>query len=86
MGNGEFCTSPEPKLLNQSTPNFKRLINSVILRELPNLVQIGYTGASPHVGEMYIFGAFSSPVRRSGYIAQFATDFDVLWLRRFGLA
>jgi len=86
MGNGEFCTSPESKLLNQSTPNFERLINSVRERELPNLIQIGSTGASPHVGEMYNLCVFSSPFRRSGYRPQFATDFDVLWLKRFGLA
>jgi len=38
------------------------------------------------VGEMYNFAVFSSPVRRSGYRPQFETDFDVLWLKRFGLA
>jgi len=35
---------------------------------------------------MYKFAVFSSAVRRSGYRSQFATDFDVLWLKRFGLA
>jgi len=40
----------------------------------------------PHVGEMCNFAVFSSPVRRSGYRPQFATNFDVLWLKRFGLA
>jgi len=29
MGKATFCTSPEPKLLYQSTPNFERLIISV---------------------------------------------------------
>jgi len=30
MAHIKFCISPEPKLLNQSTPNFERLITSVI--------------------------------------------------------
>jgi len=45
-----------------------------------------YGGASPHVGEMYNFRVFYCPVRRSVYRPRFATDFDVLWLKRFGLA
>jgi len=55
MGNGTFCTSPEPKLPYQSTPNFQRFITSVRERELPNLVAIGFRKASPHVGEIYTF-------------------------------
>jgi len=60
MGKGDFSTYPEPKLPNQSTPNFERLISTVKSRELPNLGQIGSTGASPHVGEMYTFTVFAS--------------------------
>ena len=55
MGKAIFYTSPEPKLLNQSIPNFERMITSVKRRELPNLVVIGSTGAAPHVGEVYSY-------------------------------
>ena len=68
MGKAIFYTSPEPKLLNQSIPNFERMITSVKRRELPNLVVIGSTGVAPHVGEVYsyilgfflLFSSFSS--------------------------
>ena len=53
MGEGKLCTSPEPKLLYQSIPNFERMITSVGYKELPNFVEIGSTGAAPHVGVMY---------------------------------
>jgi len=62
------CTSPEPKLRYQSTPNFERLITAGRWRELHNLVQIGSMGASPHVGEMYTSTVFFYLFRWSGYI------------------
>ena len=68
MGKAIFYTSPEPKLLNQSIPNFERMITSVKRRELPNLVVIGSTGAAPHVGEVY------------SYILGFFFDFFLLLL------
>ena len=68
MGKAIFYTSPEPKLLNQSIPNFERMITSVKQRELPNLVVIGSTGAAPHVREVY------------SYILGFFCDFFLLLL------
>ena len=54
MGKTKLYTSPEPKLLYQSIPNFEQMITSVEQGgELPNLVAIGSTGAAPHVGEIY---------------------------------
>ena len=55
MGEAIFYTSPAPKLLYQSIPNFERMITSVRQRELPNLVAIGSTEAAPHVGEVYSY-------------------------------
>jgi len=60
MGKGKLCTSSDPKLRYQSTPVCERIMKSVKWRELQNLVHIGFTGASPHVGEMYTFTVCSS--------------------------
>ena len=92
MGKAIFYTSPEPKLLNQSIPNFERMITSVKRRELPNLVVIGSTGAAPHVGEVYsyILGFFllfsssscfvNSPTdRNSQRILTYDGSKDVVW-------
>ena len=65
-------------------------------RELPNFVAIGFTGAAPHVGEIYssrfsvffllFFLFFLFLFRQLAYRPQIATDFDVWWLKRHGLA
>ena len=52
---GQTCTSPEPKLQHHIIPNFEWMIMSVKWKKLPNLVEIGHTGASHHVGEIYTF-------------------------------
>jgi hypothetical protein len=55
MGEAIFYTSPVPKLLYQSIPNFKRMIKLAKQRELPNLVAIGFMGVASHVGEIYSY-------------------------------
>lgn len=93
MGKAIFYTSAEPKLLYQSLPNFERMITSAKRKELPNLAVIGSMEMAPHVGEVYsyILGFFTFfffffLFRQLTYRPQFATDFDVLWLKRRGLA
>ena len=96
MGEGKLFTSAEPKLLYQSTPNFKRMITLVRQKDLPNFVAIGFTGAAPHVGEIYssrfsffllvFYFCFVFFFRQLAYRPQFATDFDVWWFKRRGLA
>ena len=87
IGGAIFYTSPAPKLPYQSIPNFKRMITSVKQRELPNLVAIGFTGAAPPLGKIcsYRFSVFFLLsfflFRQLTYRPQFATDFDVLWLK-----
>ena len=68
MGKAIFYTSPEPKLLYQSLPNFERMITSAKRKELPNLVVIGSMEMAPHVGEVY------------SYILGFFFDFFLLLL------
>ena len=92
MGEAIFYTSPAPKLLYQSIPNFKRMITSVKQTESPNLVAIGSTGAAPMWVEYtvtdswFFFFTFFFLFRQPTYRPQFATDFDVRWLKRRGLA
>ena len=96
MGEGKLYTSPMPKPLYQSVPNFKQMITSATWRELPNFIAIDSPGAAPHVGEIYssdsrffffrYFFFYFFLFRQLAYRPQFATDFDVLWLKRRGLA
>ena len=94
MGEGKLYSSPEPKLLYQSIPNFEQMIKSVRLKELPNFVVIGVTGAAPHVGEIYssrfsVFFDFlprssscfvNSPTdHNSQRILTYDTSQDVVW-------
>ena len=72
------------------------MITSVKQTELSNLVVIGSMEVAPHVGEVYsyilgfffltFFFFFFFLFRQLTYRPQFATDFDVWWLKRRDLA